>query len=124
MSAEYEVRGSIAVITMNNPPVNGLGQATRSGIVDGLRKAIADDAVRAIVITGAGKAFSVGADIREFNTPRAFAEPSLLSVIAAIETSAKPVVAAMERYARGRHGAFWKPAPLLLRLAAEGKTFN
>ena len=101
MSADYEVRGSIAVITMNNPPVNGLGHATRSGIFDGLKKALADDAVKAVVITGAGKAFSGGADIKEFNTPKTFAEPNLLSVIAAIEAADKPVVAAIHSVAMG-----------------------
>ena len=53
MSASYEVKGSIAVITLNNPPVNGLGHATRSGIFEGLKKALADKAVKAIVLTGA-----------------------------------------------------------------------
>jgi 3-hydroxyacyl-CoA dehydrogenase len=101
MSAEYEVQGGIAVITMNNPPVNGLGHATRSGIFDGLEKALADSAVKAIVITGAGRAFSGGADIREFNTPKSFAEPNLLSVIAAIEGADKPVVAAIHSVAMG-----------------------
>ena len=61
MTAEYKVLGDIAVITMTNPPVNGLGFSTRIGITDGLSKANADDAVKAIVITGAGKAFSGGA---------------------------------------------------------------
>ena len=56
MSADYEVKGSTAVITMNNPPVNGLGHATRSGIFEGLKKALADNAVTAVVITGAGRA--------------------------------------------------------------------
>ena len=101
MSADYEVQGGIAVITMNNPPVNGLGYATRSGIFDGLKKALADSAVKAIVITGAGRAFSGGADIREFNTPKSFAEPNLLSVIAAIEGADKPVVAAIHSVAMG-----------------------
>ena len=101
MSADYEVRGSTAVITMNNPPVNGLGHATRSGIFDGLKKALADGAVKAVVITGAGKAFSGGADIKEFNTPKTFAEPNLLSVIAAIEAADKPVVAAIHSVAMG-----------------------
>jgi 3-hydroxyacyl-CoA dehydrogenase len=101
MSADYEVRGSTAVITMNNPPVNGLGHATRSGIFDGLKKALADGVVTAIVITGAGKAFSGGADIKEFNTPKTFAEPNLLSVIAAIEAAGKPVVAAVHSVAMG-----------------------
>src|SRR4030042_81935 len=101
MSADYEVGGDIAVITMNNPPVNGLGLATRSGIFDGLKKAFADGAVKAVVITGAGKAFSGGADIKEFNTPKSFAEPNLLTVIEAIEAADKPVVAAVHSVAMG-----------------------
>jgi 3-hydroxyacyl-CoA dehydrogenase len=101
MSADYEVKGVIAVITMNNPPVNGLGHATRSGIFDGLKRALADAAVKAIVITGAGKAFSGGADIKEFNTPKTFAEPNLLAVIEAIENADKPVVAAVHSVAMG-----------------------
>ena len=101
MSADYEVKGVIAVITMNNPPVNGLGHATRSGIFDGLKKALADGAVKAVVITGAGKAFSGGADIKEFNTPKTFAEPNLLTVIEAIEAADKPVVAAIHSVAMG-----------------------
>ena len=101
MSADYEVKGTIAVITMNNPPVNGLGHATRSGIFDGVKKALADAAVKAIVITGAGRAFSGGADIKEFNTPKTFAEPNLLSVIEAIESADKPVVAAVHSVAMG-----------------------
>ena len=101
MSADYEIKGVIAVITMNNPPVNGLGHATRNGIFDGLKKALADSAVRAVVITGAGKAFSGGADIKEFNTPKTFAEPNLLTVIAAIEAADKPVVAAIHSVAMG-----------------------
>ncbi len=101
MSATYEVRGDVAVITMNNPPVNGLGYETRRGIVDGLDKALADDAVKAIVVTGAGKAFSGGADIREFGSPKAIADPNLLSVILALEASTKPIVAAVHTVAMG-----------------------
>src|SRR3569623_240098 len=101
MTAEYKVQGDIAVITMNNPPVNGLGYATRTGITEGLDKANADPAVKSIVITGAGKAFSGGADIREFNSPKASMEPNLLSVIAAVESSPKPVVAAVHSVAMG-----------------------
>ncbi len=69
MTAEYQVNGAVAVITLNNPPVNGLGLSTRSAVVAGIKKAQDDDAVKAIVITGAGKAFSGGADIKEFNSP-------------------------------------------------------
>src|SRR5688500_7006505 len=66
MTAEYKVHGDVAVITMNNPPVNGLGYSTRVGLTDGLAKANDDASVKSIVITGAGKAFSGGADINEF----------------------------------------------------------
>ena len=101
MSGNYEVRGDVAVITMDNPPVNGLGYETRLGILDGLERALGDDAVKAIVLTGAGKAFSGGADIREFGSPKATAEPNLLSVIAALEASTKPVVAAVHSVVMG-----------------------
>ena len=101
MSASYEIRDGIAVITMTNPPVNGLGLSTRQGIAEGLDRALADPAVKAIVLTGAGRAFSGGADIREFGTPKALAEPNLLSVIRALELSTKPVVAAIHSVAMG-----------------------
>ena len=101
MTAEYKVHGDVAVITMSNPPVNGLGYATRVGITDGLAKALADSAVKAVVITGAGKAFSGGADIKEFGSPKALAEPNLLSVILALEASTKPLVAAIHSVCMG-----------------------
>lgn len=101
MSASYEVRDGIAVITMNNPPVNGLGLATRQGIAAGVEQAQADASVKAIVITGAGKAFSGGADIKEFGSPKAIAEPNLLSLIALVEASGKPVVAAIHSVCMG-----------------------
>jgi 3-hydroxyacyl-CoA dehydrogenase len=101
MTAEYKVHGDVAVITMNNPPVNGLGHATRLGLANGLEQANADASVKAIVITGAGKAFSGGADITEFGTPKALAEPNLGSVIVALEYSDKPVVAAVHSIAMG-----------------------
>ncbi|MBK9236628.1 MAG: enoyl-CoA hydratase/isomerase family protein [Rhodoferax sp.] len=101
MTAEYTVHGDVAVITLNNPPVNGLGHATRLGVTDGLVKANADAAVKAIVITGAGKAFSGGADIKEFGSPKAMQEPNLLSVILTVENSAKPVVAAIHSVCMG-----------------------
>ncbi|HZY15121.1 MAG TPA: 3-hydroxyacyl-CoA dehydrogenase NAD-binding domain-containing protein [Ramlibacter sp.] len=101
MTAEYKVHGDVAVITMNNPPVNGLGYATRVAITQGLDQANADAAVKAIVLTGAGKSFSGGADIKEFGSPKAVAEPNLLSVIRACENSAKPVVAAIHSVAMG-----------------------
>lgn len=101
MSADYVVNGSVAVITLNNPPVNGLGLETRTAAVEGLRKAQADDAVKAIVITGAGKAFSGGADIKEFNSPKALTEPTLHSLIRVVENSEKPTVAAIHTICMG-----------------------
>ena len=101
MTAQYKVHGSVAVITLDNPPVNGLGMATRRAVTDGLQQANADAAVQSIVITGAGKAFSGGADIKEFGTDKAMAEPNLLSVILAVENSAKPVVAAIHTVCMG-----------------------
>ncbi len=101
MSADYQKDGSIAVITLNNPPVNGLGLATRRAIVEGVNRANADASIEAIVITGAGKAFSGGADITEFGTERATQEPHLLSVIKVLEQSTKPVVAAIHSVCMG-----------------------
>ncbi len=101
MTAEYQVHGDVAVITLNNPPVNGLGLSTRQAIADGLEKAENDAAVKAIVLTGAGKAFSGGADIREFGTPKAIQEPNLLSVILRVENTTKPVIAAVHSVCMG-----------------------
>ncbi len=101
MTADYKVHGDVAVITLNNPPVNGLGLATRLAFAAGLNQANADAAVKAIVITGAGKAFSGGADIKEFGSPKAVQEPNLLSLILACENSSKPVVAAIHSVCMG-----------------------
>lgn len=95
MSASYAVQGSVAVITLDNPPVNGLGFDIRRGVADALERAQADAAVKAVVITGAGKAFSGGADIKEFGSPKALAEPNLLSLIKLVEAFPKPVVSAI-----------------------------
>ncbi len=95
MTTHYERRGQVAVLQIDNPPVNGLGHATRKALLDGLERALDDAAVKVVVITGTDKVFSGGADIREFNTPAALAEPNLLQVIDAVERSPKPVVAAI-----------------------------
>jgi 3-hydroxyacyl-CoA dehydrogenase len=101
MGASYDTRGAIAVITLDNPPVNGLGYATRVAVAAGLERAWADDQVKAIVITGGGKAFSGGADIREFGSPKAIAEPNLLSLIRMCDDSTKPIVAAINGVCMG-----------------------
>ncbi len=101
MGATYDVRGNVAVITLNNPPVNGLGYDTRVALAAGVERAVADNAVAAIVITGAGKAFSGGADIKEFGSPKSVAEPNLLSLIKLLEDAPKPVVAAVHSVCMG-----------------------
>jgi 3-hydroxyacyl-CoA dehydrogenase len=94
-STHYERIDATAVIRMDNPPVNGLSHALRNGIVAGIRAAEADAAVHAIVIIGSDKAFSGGADIKEFGTPAAMLEPSLPTTINIVETAKKPVIAAI-----------------------------
>ncbi len=95
----YAREGNVAVITLDNPPVNALGHAVRVGLVEALEKADADDDVKAVVIIGTGRGFSGGADIREFGKPRP--QPLLVEVIARIEAMPKPVVAAIHGMAVG-----------------------
>jgi 3-hydroxyacyl-CoA dehydrogenase len=99
MTVEYAQQGAIAVLTVDNPPVNALSVAVRKGLVDGMKRAVADPAVAAIVLIGRGKTFIAGADIREFGKPPQ--PPRLTVAIAEIEASPKPVVAAIEGVALG-----------------------
>ena len=95
MTATTQVKDGIAVITVDNPPVNSMALSARAGIVAGVEQALADASVKAIVLTGKGKFFCAGAEVKEFNTPAAFAEPSLHTVIDVLENASKPVVAAI-----------------------------
>jgi 3-hydroxyacyl-CoA dehydrogenase len=92
---DYRVDRAVAVISFANPPVNGLSHAVRAGISAALERAQADPSLRAIVLTGADGLFSAGADIREFGTPASTADPTLRRLIDLVETSAKPVIAAI-----------------------------
>jgi 3-hydroxyacyl-CoA dehydrogenase len=98
-SVDLDRRGRVAVLTVNNPPVNALSQHVRQGLRDGLKQAAADGGVAAIVITCAGRTFIAGADITEFGKPPK--EPSLHEVLDLIESSPKPVVAAIHGTALG-----------------------
>ena len=91
--------GAVAVLTIDNPPVNALSHAERAGIQAGVNAAIADNAVKAIVLICAGRTFVAGADITEFGKP--MKEPSLHAIIETIENSPKPVIAAMHGTALG-----------------------
>ena len=94
-STAYQLHGAVAVITLDNPPVNGLGYDLRRHIVAGVSDAQSDDRVQAVILIGSDRAFSGGADIREFGSPKSTAEPRLDTVIRAIEASVKPVIAAI-----------------------------
>jgi 3-hydroxyacyl-CoA dehydrogenase len=91
--------GDIAIVAVNYPPVNALSQQVRAGILDAVRQAVADTAVRAIVLICEGKTFIAGADITEFGKP--MLAPSLVEVQDTIESAPKPVVAAIHGTALG-----------------------
>ena len=93
----YERIGEIAVLTIDNPPVNVTSQAVRAGLVDGMDRAEAE--ARAVVIVGGGRTFIAGADISEFGKPPR--DPWLPAVCNRIEESALPVVAALHGTALG-----------------------
>lgn len=98
---QIELSNRVALITMNHPPVNGLGYALRVSIIERIQEALQNDSVGAIIITGSEKAFSGGADIKEFGTVKAITEPHLQSVIRAIENSPKPIIAAIQGVCMG-----------------------
>jgi 3-hydroxyacyl-CoA dehydrogenase len=100
-AANYSLRGAVAAITFNNPPMNTLAHALRFAVMDRLRKAIGDPAVAAVVLMGSERAFSAGAEIREFGTPLSLAIPRIRDLIEVMEASAKPVVAAIHGFALG-----------------------
>ena len=101
MTTHFRTTAHIAVLTLDNPPVNGLGLDTRAALAAGIDAALADPEIAAIVIRGAGKVFCGGADIREFDSPKMLAEPNLHQLIAQIEASPKPVVVALHGVCMG-----------------------
>lgn len=101
MTASMQIKGSIAIIAIDNPPVNGLGHATRSAIAECLKGAETNAEVAAILLIGSGKAFSGGADIKEFGTEKTFAQPSLPSLIEQMDAYTKPIVAVINGVCMG-----------------------
>jgi 3-hydroxyacyl-CoA dehydrogenase len=93
--ADYTSRGAVAVITLDNPPVNALGLNVRKALADGLERAASAEEVAAVVITGTGAAFSGGADVSEFGSKEMVAAPNLADLCALIEGFPKPVIAAL-----------------------------
>ena len=96
---DLSVEDGIAILSINYPPVNALSQAVRDGIVRGMQQAVADAAVKAVVLICEGRTFIAGADITEFGKPPL--SPSLLDVEDSVETSSKPVIAAIHGTALG-----------------------
>src|SRR5262245_53344333 len=98
-SVDLERCGRVAILTVDNPPVNALSQHVRQGLRDGVKQACADPGAGAVVITCAGRTFIAGADITEFGKP--LLEPGLHEVLDLIEKGPKPVVAAIHGTALG-----------------------
>jgi 3-hydroxyacyl-CoA dehydrogenase len=99
-TVHYETRDNIALLTVDNPPVNPLSSGVRQGLHDGVKRALDDAAVQAIVLTGAGRAFIAGADISEFGGGAEQAV-SLQDALQVMEDSPKPIVAAINGTAFG-----------------------
>lgn len=121
-SIAYEVQRAIAIIRLENHPVNGLSHALRLALLEGLDRALDDSQVKAIVVTGSQRAFSAGADVKELGTPKSLQAPILRSVIEALEESNKPVIAAIQGVCLGgglelAMGAHYRIAKADARLA-------
>ncbi|MBR0813750.1 enoyl-CoA hydratase/isomerase family protein [Bradyrhizobium diazoefficiens] len=96
---KLERHDEVGIVTVNSPPVNALSAAVRGGILECIKAAIADPAIKGIVLTCAGRTFIAGADITEFGKPPK--PPALNDVLSEIENSPKPVVAAIHGTALG-----------------------
>jgi 2-(1,2-epoxy-1,2-dihydrophenyl)acetyl-CoA isomerase len=132
----YSVDGAVATVTLNRPAaMNALDVATKEALLGALQRAADDDAVRAVVLTGSGRAFCVGQDLREHAALLAAASGAgsgfqlgdtvrdhYNPIVTLISTMAKPVVAAVNGVAAGAGAAFAFACDL--RLVASGAGFN
>ena len=119
MSVHVEQRSGIAIVTIDNPPVNAINLAVRTKLLALADEFDADSRVRAVVLTGAGKLFVGGADITEFDRP--VEPPSLPDLIGRIESAAKPWIAAIRGAAFG--GGLEVPLGCRMRVATEDAKF-
>jgi 3-hydroxyacyl-CoA dehydrogenase len=118
VNASVDLRrdGEIAIVTVDNPPVNALKHEVRAGLAEVLGQSRDDVAIKGVVIACAGRTFFAGADITEFGKPPQ--PPGLSEVIAAIEAMPKPVVAALHGTALG--GGFEVALACHFRVAVAG----
>ena len=100
-AVNYRLEGEVAVLSIANPPVNALSLPVRTGLMEGLTRAAADDAVAAIVLTGSEGTFSSGADINEIASGAALTAPTLRDLQSQMEALGKPLVAAIDGIAFG-----------------------
>ncbi|MFT5677170.1 MAG: 3-hydroxyacyl-CoA dehydrogenase, partial [Paraglaciecola sp.] len=98
-AVKYQTQGNIALLFMQNPPVNALSKSVRVGLIENMKLALADESVKAIVISSELTLFSGGADISEFSGGDF--EPPLPAVLDVIENANKPVIAALSGPAFG-----------------------
>lgn len=100
-TVHYTEQQRVAVLTLDNPPVNGIGNTVRQGLCAGIERAMTDTDIDAVLLIGAGRQFCGGADIRQFNTPAATEKPLTRDVLTLIARSTKPVIAAIHGVALG-----------------------
>ena len=96
---KIKLKGAIAIISINNPPVNALGHAVRKGIMDAINRAAKADCIRAMILNSNGPIFSAGAEIKEFGKPSR--EPVFAKIFKKIDSSKKPIIAAIHGTALG-----------------------
>lgn len=119
-AVSLEKKDNIGILSIDNPPVNALGIAVRKGLAQGIEAAEKDPDIEAVVIIGRGRAFSAGADIREFGKP--MEEPHLPDVLEKIENCKKPVIAAIQGTAFG--GGLETALSCHFRIAAKNASFG
>jgi len=97
----YRLESGVAVLEIDHPPVNALSLQVREGLVEGLRRAASEAQVKAIVIAGARGSFPAGADINEIVSGLSHKSPTIREVQSRMESTDKPIVAALEGHALG-----------------------
>ena len=93
MAVHVETTGNMAVVTIDNPPVNAASQAVRAGLMTAIAQTEADSTVQAVILRAEGATFTAGADVSEFDKPPL--KPHLPDVILALEATTKPWIAAL-----------------------------